>query len=258
MTDLKNTALRAITLMDLTSLNDTDTNESTIELCKKAKTKYANTAAVCVYPRFVPIAKKQLKNQGTPDIQVATVTNFPHGNDDVEIAVLETQAALIYGADEVDVTFPYKAMIEGNEQVGFDIVAQCKAECVKYGKILKVIIESGVLTAEQIKLASEISISAGADMIKTSTGKVAQNATPEAATIMLTTIKEMDAIDSVGFKASGGVKDAEVAQQYLDIADSILGKEWSNAQFYRFGASSLLPSLLNTLGGQESEIGASY
>lgn len=258
MTDLKNAALRAITLMDLTSLNDSDTNESIIELCKAAKTDYANTAAICVYPRFVPIVKKQLQLQGTPDIQVATVTNFPHGSDDLNIAVTETKAAIVYGADEVDVTFPYKALIAGNEQIGFDIVEQCKAECKKHNKLLKVIIESGELDHLQIKRASEISIAAGADMIKTSTGKVPVNATPEAASIMLMTIKAMNAEDKVGFKASGGVKNANDAAQYLALADDIFGSNWSNTRFYRFGASSLLPNLLNTLGSKVSEVKAGY
>ena len=117
-----------------------------IELCKSAKTSVGNTAAVCIYPRFIPVAKKQLRLQGTPDIRVVTVTNFPHGNDDIEIAVAETKAALMYGADEVDVTFPYRALMAGNEDVGFEMVKQCKAACGDTP--LKVIIESGELQNE--------------------------------------------------------------------------------------------------------------
>ena len=119
MTDLKASSLRALKLMDLTTLNDDDTNEKVIALCHQAKTPVGNTAAVCIYPRFIPIARKTLNEQGTPDIRIATVTNFPHGNDDIDIALAETRAAIAYGADEVDVVFPYRALIAGNEQVGF-------------------------------------------------------------------------------------------------------------------------------------------
>lgn len=248
MNDLNIAAVRALKLMDLTTLNDTDTDEVIIELCKKAKNRLGNTTSVCIYPRFIPVAKKQLRLQGTPDIRVVTVTNFPHGNDDIDIALAETKAALMYGADEVDVTFPYRALIEGNEEIGFEMVKQCKAACGKTP--LKVIIESGELKTEAlIRKASEISIKAGADMIKTSTGKVAVNATPEAAKIMLSVIKEMGVEDTVGFKASGGVQTAEDAKLYLDMADDLFGADWTrNNMHYRFGASSLLNNLLHTLG----------
>ncbi|MDS0509799.1 deoxyribose-phosphate aldolase, partial [Klebsiella pneumoniae] len=94
MTDLKASSLRALKLMDLTTLNDDDTNEKVIALCHQAKTPVGNTAAVCIYPRFIPIARKTLNEQGTPDIRIATVTNFPHGNDDIDIALAETRAAI--------------------------------------------------------------------------------------------------------------------------------------------------------------------
>ncbi len=113
MTDLKASSLRALKLMDLTTLNDDDTDEKVIALCHQAKTPVGNTAAICIYPRFIPIARKTLKEQGTPEIRIATVTNFPHGNDDIEIALAETRAAIAYGADEVDVVFPYRALDEG-------------------------------------------------------------------------------------------------------------------------------------------------
>lgn len=237
MSELKAAALRALKLMDLTTLNDDDTDAKVIELCKNAKSPVGNTAAVCIYPRFIPVAKKQLREQGTPEVRIATVTNFPHGNDDIEIAVAETKAAVAYGADEVDVVFPYRALMAGNEEVGFELVKQCKAAC---GDImLKVIIETGELkTEELIKQASEISIKAGADFIKTSTGKVPVNATPEYAEIMLNVIKDMGVEKTVGFKPAGGVRTAEDAQQYLDMADRILGAEWADNMHYRFGASS--------------------
>ncbi|PKG38053.1 deoxyribose-phosphate aldolase [Psychromonas sp. Urea-02u-13] len=246
MSDLKTAALRALKLMDLTTLNDDDTDQKVIELCHNAKTALGNTAAVCIYPRFVPIAKKTLAAQGTPEVRIATVTNFPHGNDDIDIAVAETNAAIAYGADEVDVVFPYRALIAGNETVGYELVKQCKAAC---GDItLKVIIETGELKEPAlIKLASEICIKAGADFIKTSTGKVPVNATPEAAEIMLKVIRDMGVAKTVGFKPAGGVKTSQDAAQYLAMADDILGAQWADNMHYRFGASSLLTSLLNTL-----------
>ena len=246
MSDLKAAALRALKLMDLTTLNDDDTTEKVVALCHDAKTAVGNTAAICIYPRFIPTAKKALREQGTPEVRIATVTNFPHGNDDIEIAVAETKAAVAYGADEVDVVFPYRALISGNEEVGFDLVKQCKEVC---GDItLKVIIETGELKEEAlIKKASEICIKAGADFIKTSTGKVPVNATPEYARMMLEVIRDMGVAKTVGFKPAGGVRTAEDAAQYLAMADELLGAEWADNMHYRFGASSLLTNLLNTL-----------
>ncbi|WP_318517650.1 deoxyribose-phosphate aldolase [Photobacterium leiognathi] len=258
MSDLKTAALRALKLMDLTTLNDDDTDAKVIELCKNAKTVVGNTAAVCIYPRFIPVAKKQLREQGTPEVRIATVTNFPHGNDDIEIAVAETKAAVAYGADEVDVVFPYRALMAGNAEVGFELVKQCKAACGE-NVLLKVIIETGELKTEAlIKQASEISINAGADFIKTSTGKVPVNATPEYAQIMLNVIKDMGVEKTVGFKPAGGVRTAEDAQQYLAMADEILGAEWADSRHYRFGASSLLANLLHTLGEGEAAAQGGY
>ena len=256
MTSLQTYAQTALSLMDLTSLTDSETASDIAALCQQAKSAAGNTAAICIFPRFIPLAKKILAAQNTPEIQIATVTNFPHGNEDIAIAVAETKAAVAYGADEVDVVFPYQALINGNEQVGFDLVKACKAVC---GEImLKVIIESGELkTAALIQSASEISIAAGADFIKTSTGKVPVNATPEAAKVMLTVIKAKNPV--VGFKAAGGVRSAEDAAVYLDMATDILGEHWTSTKSFRFGASSLLGSLLSTLGHQpDSKPGNSY
>lgn len=130
MSDLQAAALRALKLMDLTTLNDDDTDEKVIALCKDAKSPVGNTAAICIYPRFIPIAKKTLREQGTPDIRIATVTNFPHGNDDIEIAVAETKAAIAYGADEVDVVFPYRNLIAGDEKQVLSLLSNVKKRVV--------------------------------------------------------------------------------------------------------------------------------
>ena len=259
MTDLTAAAQRALNLMDLTTLNEDDTDAKVIALCHQAKSPAGNTAAVCIYPRFIPIARKTLREQGTPDIRIATVTNFPHGNDDLEIALAETRAAIAYGADEVDVVFPYRALIAGNEQIGFEMVKQCKEACAAANVLLKVIIETGELKQDAlIRKASEIAIKAGADFIKTSTGKVPENATLHSAELMMTVIAEMGVGKDVGFKPAGGVKTAEDAAQYLALADRLLGREWADSRHFRFGASSLLASLLTTLGHAGQKATSSY
>ncbi|AUH02215.1 deoxyribose-phosphate aldolase [Pectobacteriaceae bacterium CE70] len=249
MTELTAAAQRALGLMDLTTLNDDDTDEKVTALCHQANSPAGKTAAICIYPRFIPLARKTLREQGTPDIRIATVTNFPHGNDDIAIAVVETNAAIAYGADEVDVVFPYRALIAGNAQVGFKLVQACKEVCDAASVLLKVIIETGELKEDVlIRQASEIAIDAGADFIKTSTGKVPVNATLRSAEVILSVIRDKGVGERVGFKAAGGVRTAEDAAQYLQLADTIMGTGWADARHFRFGASSLLGSLLNTLG----------
>lgn len=247
--NLETIAQQALSLMDLTSLTDNESSDDIIRLCQQAKSSAGNTAAICIFPRFIPLAKKILAEQGTPEIKVATVTNFPHGNDDVSIAVAETKAAVAYGADEIDVVYPYKSLIAGELHIGLELIEACKQVCPE-NVLLKVIIESGELqTPELIKLASEISICAGADFIKTSTGKVSVNATPAAAKAMLEVIKLKD--HNVGFKAAGGVKNAQDAKIYIELASNILGDDWISPEHFRFGASSLLNSLLSTLNSSD-------
>ena len=247
MTDLNAYSRQALQLMDLTSLNEDDTPEVIIDLCHQAKTEAGFPAALCIYPRFIPIAKKTLKEMGLESVTLATVTNFPKGDDDIEIAVAETKASVAYGADEVDVVFPYRAFMAGDEKVGADMVRQCKKACGKHA-ILKVIIETGELKDPAlIRKASEICIEAGADFIKTSTGKVPVNATPESARIMLEVIRDSGKTN-VGFKPAGGIRTAEDAALHLKLAEEILGQDWINRDHYRFGASSLLGNLLVALG----------
>ena len=252
MTELNARSRQALQLMDLTSLNEDDTPEAIIALCQQARTEAGNTAAICIYPRFIPLARKTLKSLGLNDVTIATVTNFPDGGDDVDIAVAETRAAVAYGADEVDVVFPYRALMAGNETVGAELVKQCKEACGD-NVLLKVIIESGELKDEVlIRRASEIAIDAGADFIKTSTGKVPVNATTESARIMLETIRDSGKTN-VGFKPAGGIKTAEDAAVHLELADTIMGPEWVDRNHYRFGASSLLGNLLIDLGLKQGE-----
>ena len=217
MTDLKASSLRALKLMDLTTLNDDDTDEKVIALCHQAKTPVGNTAAICIYPRFIPIARKTLKEQGTPEIRIATVTNFPHGNDDIEIALAETRAAIAYGADEVDVVFPYRALMAGNEQVGFDLVKACKEACAAANVLLKVIIETGELKdLESIFNASLIAAYAGADFIKTSTGYLKsehlEGASPDVIRLIVETAQ-----GRIKVKGSGCVRSRERLVELIEL-----------------------------------------
>ena len=249
-TPLQIAAQRALQLIDLTSLNDDDTDARIHTLCQQAASPFGRVAAVCIYPQFVALAKATLLETGRAEVLVATVAYFPAGDQDIQRAVAETSSCIEAGADEVDVVFPYRALMAGDAEVGARLVAACKQACIHPNrKTLKVIIESGELVDPQlIRQASLIAIKAGADFIKTSTGKVSVNATLQSADIMLNAIK--DSGWHCGFKAAGGVKTATDAAAYLQLADSIMGEDWVNAQHFRFGASSLLNSLLDVLNGQ--------
>ena len=252
----KEIARTALQSMDLTSLNETDTDDEIRDLCRKAVVDNASgltTAAVCIFPAFIPLAKDMLSTTAPHSVLVATVTNFPHGNDNIEKAVSETREAVELGADEVDVVFPYQAWMErGDDKLAHALVHECKKACGN--KTLKVILETGVLQSpELIQRASEIAISAGADFLKTSTGKVGINATPEAARIMLQVIRDytMDLPQQriIGFKAAGGIRTVEDASMYMQIADEIMGTGWSaDPRHFRIGASGLLSNLLKELG----------
>jgi deoxyribose-phosphate aldolase len=246
MTELQQAARQTLALMDLTSLNDDDSDAVIRELCARANTRAGHPAAVCIYPAFIETARQALAEQGLAGkVKVATVTNFPHGEANIERAAAETRGAIAAGADEVDVVFPYRALMAGDAEVGRELVAACKRECGD--KELKVILETGELKeAGLIDRAGMLAIDGGADFLKTSTGKVKVNATLDAAKILLTAIKASGR--DVGFKAAGGVRTAEDAAAYLQLAERVMGAEWLTPQHFRFGASGLLGSLLATLG----------
>lgn len=251
MTELQQAARQALALMDLTSLNDDDSDAVIRALCARANTPAGHPAAVCIYPAFIETARQALAEQGLAGkVKVATVTNFPHGEADIERAAAETRAAIAAGADEVDVVFPYRALMAGDAEVGRELVEACKRECGD--KVLKVILETGELKeAGLIDRAGMLAIDGGADFLKTSTGKVAVNATLNAAKILLTAIKASGR--DVGFKAAGGVRTAEDAAAYLQLAERVMGAEWITPAHFRFGASGLLGSLLDTLGVEQDK-----
>ena len=243
---MKEIAKRGLAALDLTSLNDNDTEQTVIDLCAKAHGDFGHTAAVCVWPRFVATAKKELA--GTP-VRIATVVNFPHGGTDIDATVAETTQAIKDGADEIDVVLPYNAFMNGDKAAAKALLTATRKACGD--KTMKVIIESGVLShADLIAEASKLSIECGADFIKTSTGKTSVSATPEAANVMLEVIR--DSGKPVGFKASGGVKTTAQAGEYMALADKIMGDEWISLMTFRFGASGLRDSLIASLNGDDS------
>lgn len=248
-------AQQAVRVLDLTSLNDNDTEASIEALCQQAAVVLENetvqVAALCIYPRFLPFARARLDELGLMHVRLATVSNFPHGRADIDQAVKETLACVAYGADEVDVVFPYRSLLDGDKTTAFNLVKACKNACPP-GVQLKVILETGELKdAELIAEASDIAIDAGADFIKTSTGKVAVNATLEAAQIMLQRIAAQPR--NVGFKPAGGVKTLDDVSAYFDLVSQTVGAEFIQPAYFRFGASSLLATLKQTLTGSEPQ-----
>ncbi|MGV2974229.1 deoxyribose-phosphate aldolase [Roseibium alexandrii] len=258
MTDMIETAKRALGLVDLTNLNDDCTAEDITALTNRTVTPYGAVAAVCVWPRFVAQAVKELAGTG---VKVATVVNFPAGGEDTQAVVVETRQAIADGADEIDLVMPYRTFVEGRKGFAEEQIIQVKA-AIPEPTILKVILETGEIKDPLlIHAASNVAIAAGADFIKTSTGKVAVNATLEAAEIMLTAIEEArrdNAERVIGFKPAGGIKTASDAAAYLALADKIMGHNWVSASTFRFGASGLLDALTATIEGQEAAVGEGY
>lgn len=246
------TARRAISVLDLTSLNDDDTPEVIEALCKRAQTPVGNTAAVCVYAPFIETSWRALGQSG---VKTATVVNFPAGGTNAQRVGDETADCVSKGADEVDLVFPYKAFIEGDSAIAADVVDATRMACGSM-TTMKVILESGEFDdLTKVYEAARLAIKHGANFVKTSTGKVPVGATPEAAVAMLTAVRDArdeDGIDA-GFKASGGVKTTDDAALYIAIADHIMGDGWAKPETFRFGASGVLTALLETCGAKPND-----
>jgi deoxyribose-phosphate aldolase len=235
-----------LTLIDLTSLGDDDTPDKITILCKKAITPHGAVAAVCVYPHFLVQVATTLHGQ---PLKIATVINFPHGVDPIDKVQHEIKSALQAGANEIDVVFPYRRYLAGDKMGAQDFIRQCRYTCGD-AVTLKVILETGAIPT--LDLVSDIShdvILAGADFLKTSTGKIPIGATLEAAAMMLLAIKGLQPSTKrkLGFKASGGVRTLEQATSYIELANQIMGAEWVSPQTFRLGASQLLDVALQTL-----------
>ncbi|MGY5807302.1 deoxyribose-phosphate aldolase [Rhizobium sp. LEGMi198b] len=250
---LRETAAVALSLLDLTNLKDDCTPAQIETLCARAQSPYGHTAAICIWPRFVAQARGILGTDHA--VRIATVVNFPAGDMEVADVAAEAREAIADGADEIDLVIPYRALLAGNEQAVTDMVAAVRAEC-KGPVLLKTILETGELKdVTLIRRASELAIEAGSDFIKTSTGKVAVNATLEAADIMLRAIRQSGR--KVGFKPAGGIGSVADAALYLSLAETIMAPDWAMPSTFRFGASSLLDDILNVLGGGQSSAAAS-
>jgi len=235
-----------LSLLDLTSLNDDDNNQAIEKLCNSASTNTYAVASVCIYPKFIAFAKHHFK-EAKQNMKITTVINFPTGNSNESDVLKELEHALKEGADEIDMVMPYQQLINSvnNATAIENFIKTIKHNCKH--NTLKIIIESGELkTEELIRLASKVAMNAGANFIKTSTGKVTVNATLKAAKYMLEEIQNTN--KNCGFKGAGGIKTKTEALAYLNLASNIINEKFINPKTFRIGASSLLNDLLgNTI-----------
>ena len=241
----------ALNMIDLTTLEGKDTEGKVKQMCYKAMHPHLalpdlpSTAAVCVYPTMVKVAKEALKGS---KVKVASVsTAFPSGNSTMQIKLLDTKFALENGADEIDMVISRGEFLKGNYNFVFDEIAAIKDLTHKYNARLKVIFETGeISTLDNVRRASDIAIYAGADFIKTSTGKIGVAATMPVTLVMLDAIKDyyFKTGIQVGMKPAGGISTAKGALQYLVMLHETLGNAWLDNKWFRFGASSLANDLI--------------
>lgn len=230
---------KVIPFVDLTSLSAQETEGDINVLCGRAKNSKGHVASVCIYPHFVKQVKLLL--EGSP-IKVSTVVNFPKGGFDLKETVKEIESALKENVDEIELVMPYQAYINGEWTEVKRFLKECRKTCGK-DVVLKIILETGALSNnELIASASNDAINAGADFLKTSTGKIEKGASLEAAAVMLMAIKDVKSRFglNVGFKASGGIKTPEAAMCYLNLAEAIMGKGWATPNVFRIGSSSIV------------------
>ncbi|MCB9730006.1 MAG: deoxyribose-phosphate aldolase [Deltaproteobacteria bacterium] len=238
----------AVAMMDLTSLEGRDTAGRIQSLCRKAMvplpgSDVPHVAAVCVYPPLVSVAKRALGRSGVHVAAVATY--FPSGQAQLSERLDEVRRTVAAGADEIDMVINRNAFLAGDHAQVFDEIAACKEACGKAH--LKVILETGELvTYDNVRRASLIAIEAGADFIKTSTGKVTPAATLPVTLVMLETIRDhyIRTGKMVGMKPAGGIRTAKDALRYLIMVKETLGDAWLSPDWFRFGASTLLNDVL--------------
>jgi deoxyribose-phosphate aldolase len=239
----------AMSMMDLTTLEAKDTPGKVRQLCAKAMRPYEampdlpSAAAICVYPTMVRVAKEALGNSGVKVAAVATA--FPSGMSTRKVKLDETKFAVNEGADEIDMVISRGHFLAGEFNYVFDEIAAVKEACGEAH--LKVILETGELsTLDNVRKASDIAMYAGADFIKTSTGKVQPAATLPVTLVMLEAIRDFYYKEGkmIGMKPAGGIATAKLAIQYLVVLNETLGEAWMNPNYFRFGASSLANDLL--------------
>jgi deoxyribose-phosphate aldolase len=239
----------AIRMMDLTTLEGADTPGKVSALCSKAvrpdptDRTIPSVAAVCVYPNLVPYARERLGDSG---VKVASVaTGFPSGQYPTEVKLADVRAAVELGADEIDMVIDRGAFLSGRYAKVYDEIVRVKEASGEAH--LKVILETGELgTYDNVRRASLLAMAAGADFIKTSTGKISPAATLPVALVMLEAIRDLQDETGriVGFKPAGGIRTAKQAVQHLVLVHETLGPDWLTPDLYRFGASSLLNDVL--------------
>jgi deoxyribose-phosphate aldolase len=239
----------AVRMMDLTTLEGADTPGKVAALCSKAarpdpvdRTVPA-VAAVCVYPNLVPVAKERLEGTG---VKVASVaTGFPSGQYPTELKVADVRSAVELGADEIDMVIDRGAFLSGRYAKVYDEIVRVKEAAGQAH--LKVILETGELgTYDNVRRASLLAMAAGADFIKTSTGKISPAATLPVSLVMLEAIRDVhdETGRKIGFKPAGGIRNAKQAVQHLVLVHETLGPDWLTPDLHRFGASSLLNDVL--------------
>jgi len=250
-TESKDRLIRlALSMVDLTTLEGMDTPEKVRALCRKARLPFPerpdlpHTAAVCVYPNMVPYAREAL-GENSPVKVAAVATAFPSGLSPLPIKITETERTVALGADEIDMVIDRGAFLSGDWHRVFDEIVAVKQACGKAH--LKVILETGELqTLDNVAAASRLAIAAGADFIKTSTGKVQPAATLEVTLVMLEAIREhfLETGVMIGMKPAGGIRTSKLALHYLVLVAETLGKDWMTPEWFRFGASALVNDLL--------------
>ncbi len=246
-----------LNMIDLTTLDGKDTENKVKKMCYKAANLYSvfenipTVAAICIYPSMVKVAKKELLNTS---VKVASVsTGFPSGQSLLSVKLFETQLAIDDGADEIDMVISRGKFLEGEYNYVFDEIAKIKELCKN--RTLKVILETGELgSLDNVHKASEIAIYAGADFIKTSTGKIQPGATMSVTLVMLQAIKNYynNTGVKVGIKPSGGISNSKLALDYLIMIKEVLGDAWLTNSLTRFGASSLTNDVLEKILKMES------
>lgn len=239
-------ARRAIGLIDLTDLSDTSSVADVEGLCARAATH--GTAAVCLWPDFVARAAHVLRDSR---VEIATVVNFPTGDERPFAVGVLTERALADGATEIDVVFPYRAWLAGDTERPEQVLDAVRSLTTDAGAHVKVILETGMLPdLGAVDRIARFAVAHGADFIKTSTGKTDVSATPDAVEAMLAVLADADAMATgriVGIKPSGGIRTAADAAAYLAAADRVMGAGWARPSTFRFGASGLLDALLAVL-----------
>lgn len=242
----------AISMCDLTTLEGKDSVGKVRALCQKAKhplpghPEIPSVAAVCVYPSFVVTAKRAL--EGSTVKVAAVATSFPSGQLPLPLKLAEVARAVADGADEIDMVIDRGAFLAGQYAKVHDEIVQVKHACGSAA--LKVILETGELdTYDNVRLACEIALQAGADFLKTSTGKIQPAATPAVALILLESVRDFyrETGRAVSVKVAGGIRSAKEALHYLVLVKETLGEEWLTPDRFRFGASTLLNDILMQL-----------